>query len=146
MDRRAEHLIEQGLAERQTQRRQLHPGLIDTLRRRELDALGEKLAPRPAGHSRRPDGEYVAGTYRQRFALASGRFAMIDDGLGFQLVPWSPSLERSSASTSPALRAAAAASTGASAASAASASSPTKKGVPPCPRRKSSGARSSPSS
>jgi hypothetical protein len=26
--------------------------------------------------------------------LASGRFAMIDDGLGFQLVPWSPSLER----------------------------------------------------
>jgi Protein of unknown function (DUF3363) len=25
--------------------------------------------------------------------LASGRFAMIDDGLGFQLVPWSPSLE-----------------------------------------------------
>jgi hypothetical protein len=26
--------------------------------------------------------------------LASGRFAMIDDGLGFNLVPWSPSLER----------------------------------------------------
>jgi hypothetical protein len=26
--------------------------------------------------------------------LASGRFAMIDNGLGFQLVPWSPSLER----------------------------------------------------
>jgi hypothetical protein len=26
--------------------------------------------------------------------LASGRFAMIDDGLGFQLVPWSPSLEQ----------------------------------------------------
>lgn len=30
----------------------------------------------------------------QRFALASGRFAMIDDGLGFHLVPWSPSLEK----------------------------------------------------
>jgi hypothetical protein len=26
--------------------------------------------------------------------LASGRFALIDDGLGFSLVPWSPSLER----------------------------------------------------
>ena len=25
--------------------------------------------------------------------LASGRFAMIDNGLGFQLVPWIPSLE-----------------------------------------------------
>jgi Protein of unknown function (DUF3363) len=38
--------------------------------------------------------EYVAGAYRQRFALAFGRFAMIDDGLGFQLVPWTPSLEK----------------------------------------------------
>lgn len=38
--------------------------------------------------------EYVAGAYRQRFALASGRFAMIDNGLGFQLVPWTPSLEK----------------------------------------------------
>jgi hypothetical protein len=25
--------------------------------------------------------------------LASGRFAMIDDGLGFQLVPWRPALD-----------------------------------------------------
>jgi hypothetical protein len=39
-------------------------------------------------------GEYVAGAYRQRFALTSSRFAMIDDGLGFQLVPWTPSLEK----------------------------------------------------
>ena len=39
-------------------------------------------------------GEYVAGSYRQRFTLASGRFAMIDDGLGFSLVPWSPSLDK----------------------------------------------------
>ncbi len=31
---------------------------------------------------------------RQRVALASGRFAMIDDGLGFQLVPWRPALEQ----------------------------------------------------
>ena len=30
----------------------------------------------------------------QRLALASGRFAMIDDGLGFRLVPWSNDLER----------------------------------------------------
>jgi hypothetical protein len=43
--------------------------------------------------------------YRQRFALASGRFAMIDDGLGFQLVPWSPSLEKQLGRTSPASRA-----------------------------------------
>jgi hypothetical protein len=34
------------------------------------------------------------GTYRQRLTLASGRFAMIDDGLGFQLVPWTLTLEK----------------------------------------------------
>jgi hypothetical protein len=26
--------------------------------------------------------------------LSSGRFAMIDDGLGFSLVPWRPALEQ----------------------------------------------------
>ena len=95
MDRRAEHLIGQGLAERQSRGVSFSRNLIETLRRRELDALGEKLA----SESGRPltsasTGEYVSGTYRQRFVLASGRFAMIDDGLGFQLVPWSPSLEK----------------------------------------------------
>ncbi|HBY43670.1 DUF3363 domain-containing protein [Sphingomonas koreensis] len=95
MDRRAEHLIHQGLAERQTRGVSFSPGLIDSLRQREVEALGEKLAAetgRP--FTKAGTGEYVAGTYRQRFALASGRFAMIDDGLGFQLVPWTPSLER----------------------------------------------------
>ena len=82
-------------AERQTRGVSFSPGLIETLRQREVEALGEKLAAetgRP--FSKAGTGEYVAGTYRQRFALASGRFAMIDDGLGFRLVPWSPSLER----------------------------------------------------
>ena len=95
MNSRAEHLLEQGLAERRSRSAIFARNLIDTLRRREVDALGEKLAAetgRP--FSRSATGEYVAGTYRQRFALASGRFAMIDDGLGFQLVPWSPSLEK----------------------------------------------------
>ena len=40
------------------------------------------------------EGEHVSGVYRQRMTLASGRFAMIDDGLGFQLVPWRPALEK----------------------------------------------------
>jgi hypothetical protein len=49
--------------------------------------------------NRAGSGEYVAGTYRQRLTLASGRFALIhtisgDAGLGFQLVPWTPSLEK----------------------------------------------------
>ena len=36
----------------------------------------------------------MSGVYRQRVTLASGRFAMIDDGHGFQLVPWRPALEQ----------------------------------------------------
>ncbi len=95
MDRRAEHLLGQGLAERQGRSVIFARNLIDNLRQREVEALGEKLAlqtGRP--FSKAGTGDYVAGTYRQRFALASGRFAMIDDGLGFQLVPWSPSLEK----------------------------------------------------
>lgn len=95
LGRRAEHLIEQGLAERQNRGVSFSRNLIETLRRRELNAVGVKLA----AESGRPfnktgTGEYVAGAYQRRIALASGRFAMIDDGLGFQLVPWSPSLEK----------------------------------------------------
>ncbi|QXX76137.1 VirD2 family relaxase/mobilization nuclease [Methylovirgula sp. HY1] len=95
MDHRAEALIRQGLAERQAHGIIFARGLLDTLRKRDVQALGDKLAAeigRPFTPS--ASGEYVAGTYQRRFTLASGRFAMIDDGLGFQLVPWSPSLEK----------------------------------------------------
>ena len=47
------------------------------------------LAYRPSA-----EGEHVSGFYRQRVTLSSGRFAMIDDGMGFQLVPWRPALEQ----------------------------------------------------
>jgi hypothetical protein len=91
---RAEHLVREGLAEQQGRRVVFSHNLIDTLRRREVNAVADRLA-RETGQPFKPagNGEYVAGTYRQRMTLASGRFAMIDDGLGFQLVPWSPSLE-----------------------------------------------------
>ena len=38
------------------------------------------------------DGERVSGVYRRSVMLASGRFAMLDDGKGFSLVPWKPVL------------------------------------------------------
>ena len=95
MRQRAEHLVGEGLAEQQGRRVIFNRNLIETLRRRELDAMAGRLA-KETGQPFKPaeSGEYVAGTYRQRLTLASGRFAMIDDGLGFQLVPWSPSLDR----------------------------------------------------
>ena len=95
MDLRAERLVGMGLADRQAGGIVFTSNLIDTLRRRELDALGNRLASRSGqSFNRAGRGEFVEGIYTQRFALASGRFAMIDDGFGFQLVPWTPSLER----------------------------------------------------
>jgi type IV secretory pathway VirD2 relaxase len=92
---RVAHLANEGLVRRKGDRVIFAGNLLDTLRRRELDAAAAKVA---AGtgleHRALAEGEYVTGTYRRRLALASGRFAMIDDGLGFSLVPWRPALER----------------------------------------------------
>ena len=95
MRQRAEHLVHEGFAEQQGRRVIFSRNLIETLRRREVDAVADRLAKETGQPFKAAgNGEYVAGTYRQRMTLASGRFAMIDDGLGFQLVPWSPSLEK----------------------------------------------------
>jgi type IV secretory pathway VirD2 relaxase len=95
MDRRIAHLVERGLARHQGQRVVFARDLLDTLRRRELDEATANLTAE-AGLAYRPaaEGEHVSGVYRQRVTLASGRFAMIDDGMGFQLVPWRPALEQ----------------------------------------------------
>ena len=59
-----------------------------------LDLLRNLQAETGMAHRPTAEGEHVGGAYRRRVTLASGRFAMLDDGLGFQLVPWSPSLEK----------------------------------------------------
>lgn len=92
---RTDHLVEQGLARREGQRVIFARNLIDTLRDHEVNALGARLADETRlPFTKASEGDQVAGIYRQRFSLASGRFAVIDEGLGFQLVPWSPSVER----------------------------------------------------
>lgn len=96
MVQRGEVLVERGLARRFGDRLVLSPGVLDTLKSRDLDAARIRLAtetglaPKAAA-----TGDAVAGVYRRRLDLASGRFAMIDDGLGFQLVPWRPRLDAS---------------------------------------------------
>jgi Protein of unknown function (DUF3363) len=39
-------------------------------------------------------GNYVTGKLVGSAQLASGRSAMIDDGMGFSPVPWQPALEK----------------------------------------------------
>ena len=95
MEARIDHLVEQGLAHRQGQRVVFARDLLATLRQRELREAAAKLSAETGlGYQPGTEGERVSGVYRQRVTLASGRFAMIDDGLGFQLVPWRPALEK----------------------------------------------------
>ncbi|MDE5452947.1 DUF3363 domain-containing protein [Bradyrhizobium sp. CSA112] len=94
MERRIDHLSNEGLARRQGQRVIFARDLLNTLRKRDLEAAASRLSAE-TGLLYHPssEGEHVAGIYRQRVTLASGRFAMIDDRFGFQLVPWRPALE-----------------------------------------------------
>ncbi len=95
MEARIDHLAEEGLARRQGQRAVFARDLLATLRRQELeDAAGKLSAETGLAYQPGTEGGHVAGVYRQRVTLASGRFAMVDDGLGFQLVPWRPALEK----------------------------------------------------
>jgi type IV secretory pathway VirD2 relaxase len=95
MDRRVDYLASEGLARRQGSRVIFARDLLNTLRQRELTATVARLSAETGLlHNPLSEGERIAGVYRRRITLASGRFAMIDDGLGFQLVPWRPALEQ----------------------------------------------------
>ena len=95
LKQRADFLAEQGLAERRGQRVILARNLLGTLRHRELAQAAKSIAAE-TGLKHRPaaDGLRVAGIYRRSVMLASGRYAMLDDGMGFSLVPWRPVLDK----------------------------------------------------
>jgi type IV secretory pathway VirD2 relaxase len=94
LDDRKVILVEQGLAERRGEEIVIVRNLLSTLRAKELESTARRiesdtgLVYRPI-----PDGDRASGTYRRSLLLASGRFAMIDDGMGFSLVPWRPVIE-----------------------------------------------------
>ncbi|WP_316161031.1 MULTISPECIES: relaxase/mobilization nuclease domain-containing protein [unclassified Bradyrhizobium] len=91
---RAEYLADRGLAQRHGQQIVPQRDLLKTLRRQELESVGARLSATNGAPQLKVDpGQQIAGTYRQRLVLASGRFAMIDNGLGFYLVPWSRDID-----------------------------------------------------
>jgi type IV secretory pathway VirD2 relaxase len=95
MEARLEHLAGGGLVRRQGQRVLFARDLLETLRGRELDSAAAKIAAETnLGYRPSAAGDHIQGIFRQRITLSSGRFAMIDDGVGFQLVPWRPALEQ----------------------------------------------------
>jgi len=96
LDRRTDELIRQGHASRTSQGQlRVKADLIGALTRQEVEHVGKQLAAQH-GLPFQPihEGQTVRGKLVGSAQLASGRFAMIDDGLGFSLVPWRPVLEK----------------------------------------------------
>ena len=77
MDRRAEHLIEEGFVERQGRRTIFSRNLLDTLRRREVDTLGEKLAAQTGQpFQRAPDQDFRPELYLTHLRQMNFAFCM----------------------------------------------------------------------
>ena len=87
-------LVRAGLADRRGQKLALARNLLATLKAREIESAAGNIQTE-TGLIHRPvvDGKPVSGVFRRSVVLASGRFAMLDDGLGFTLVPWRAVLE-----------------------------------------------------
>jgi type IV secretory pathway VirD2 relaxase len=93
-ERRGDWLVAQELADRTPDGVRPRPRLLATLLTRELTAAAARLSS-DSGRPYRPETvSSEAAVYRQRLSLASGRFALLDDGLGFALVPWRPAMDR----------------------------------------------------
>ena len=91
---RIDFLASQGLAQRGARRAVLAQNLLASLRDRELAAAGKELATESGQRFRSiEDGGQASGIYRRSIQLVSGRFALLDDGVSFSLVPWRPVLE-----------------------------------------------------
>jgi hypothetical protein len=94
LERRAEFLIESGIAQRSGAGLVQTSGLLEALREKELDAVGKAISAKlRLPHRRAHEGASVSGVYRDSVQLLTGRFAVLSDGLGFSLVPWKPVLE-----------------------------------------------------
>jgi hypothetical protein len=95
LDRRRRWLTDKGYATELGDGRVRAPrDLIQRLEVREVERAGSALAAARGREWRATvPGNYVSGQLVGSTQLSSGRFAMIDDGLGFSLVPWRPVLE-----------------------------------------------------
>ena len=92
---REDFLVEHGYVERRDGRVHVAPNQLRELRAREIERTAKAIAAQ-TGLTHRPveDGTPSSGVHRRSIMLASGRFAMLDDGLGFSLVPWRPVLHQ----------------------------------------------------
>ncbi|WP_309085759.1 DUF3363 domain-containing protein [Chelativorans sp.] len=95
IDRRRQSLVDMGYATRLPDGSVRAPrDILQRLEQAEIARVGRAMAAeRGLTFIEAKPGEYVSGRLSGAVSLASGRFAMLDDGLGFQLVPWQPLLD-----------------------------------------------------
>lgn len=91
---RTEWLKARGLADLREGRVRFAPGLLASLRDRELGAAGRRLAAETGLRFEALGEEPVRGVYRSRVDLASGRFVMVERDGEFRLAPWGQALDR----------------------------------------------------
>lgn len=96
LERRKDELIRRGYAWRTPEGGlRAQKDLLPALERQEVERVGEKLATeRGLTFKAIEDGQAIRGKLIGSAQLFSGRFAMIDDGLGFSLVPWRAVIEK----------------------------------------------------
>jgi len=96
MERRRRSLVNMGHAVRLKDGRiRVSKDFVADLERTEVTRVGKAMAAeRGLTFTAAKTGEYISGALVGSTQLASGRFAMIDDGVGFQLVPWQPVLDK----------------------------------------------------
>lgn len=95
LDRRKASLVDMGYAQDIGNGNIRAPkDLISQLRNSEVENAGRRLAQEHGRKWNAPrPGREISGRLIGSTQLSSGRFAMIDDGLGFSLVPWRKELE-----------------------------------------------------
>jgi type IV secretory pathway VirD2 relaxase len=95
LSRRAQRLVAMGHATAKDGNIHIPVGIVATLQRQEVERVGQQMA-RERGLTYVPAnaGDYLSGRLAGIASLVSGRFAMIENGLDFQLVPWQPILEK----------------------------------------------------
>jgi type IV secretory pathway VirD2 relaxase len=90
---RRQWLCDQNLATGGSTGFALRPDAVGSLKRRELAAVTARLSKElNLEFTALAEGEDVSGILSRRIDLASGRFALIETGHRFSLVPWEPTL------------------------------------------------------
>jgi hypothetical protein len=91
----AQRLVEMGLATVKDGKIRVPRSTVTTLERLEVERVGQQMASeRGLTYFSATPGDHISGRLIGIANLVSGRFAVIDNGLGFQLAPWQPLLEK----------------------------------------------------